>query len=186
MKRRHLVFTRTSEDSPLHQCCHKFTLEPFLVKKGKKRLKKVTWQCRHHANYLQDLVENKDMWMSTSILHNFVQTICHLPVSSFTYRKLWANGNIKRSLVSLGWNSYPLPKKQWCNECQSDWFHLQRVLQFLDPHIKQYLEVFIHGFDKNVGQNPALDNLSPFQNYLRQHSKTDSALHMAKHLRTVS
>ena len=54
------------------------------------------------------------------------------------------------------------------------------------PHIKQYLEVFIHGFDKNVGQNPALDNLSPFQNYLRQHSKTDSALHMAKHLRTVS
>ena len=64
MKRRHLVFTRTSEDSPLHQCCHKFTLEPFLVKKGKKRLKKVTWQCRHHANYLQDLVENKDMWMN--------------------------------------------------------------------------------------------------------------------------
>ena len=28
------------------------------------------------------------------------------------------------------------------------------------PHIKQYLEVFIHGFDKNVGQNPALDNLT--------------------------
>ena len=172
MEWRNSVFRRISADNPLHQRCHKFTLKPFIaisegwaIQAYCKRLAGFHWEKRAYEQY-------KYEHQFCPFLFNFYARNCHL--KSF----------ISHSYVSSTWNCEQVPistdscfvlretqicEKQSMMQCQGFDFIQRRVPWFLD--FCKTTAVFMHDFDKNIGQNRPYTASRFFEIIFGQHRK---------------
>ena len=144
MEWRSRVFARISVDNPLHQCCHKFTLEPFIVITGGWAIQAwckwsagFSWEQKH----LNEILHQYCTFLFRQFLFKNVIRKRYWIFSSFTYMKLCTSFNVKRFLICFAWNLH-LQKtiNDPLNVSAFDFIynHVRRFFRFPQNNIRQY------------------------------------------------